>query len=182
MLNRFLYIYTHIYVCMYVFMCSLDFCPACPNLHWKSPACVHFLVNEIVLRGWHACRWQREICCEPTWIWKYYHKRKHTGGKMHVIPLRCVQGQLSLFKEKPSVWWYIDSGSNERLPGGVAASPLSLLCLKGRCELCPVHADSAHWDVVLSQLGDRRWGHTLWNVTCVCCTGLYMCKNSHNMQ
>lgn len=108
-------------------------------------------------------------------------KKHHRGEKRPLTPLRWLQGQQSLFIEKPSVWWYIDSGCNERLCGGVAASLVSLLCLKGWRELRPVHADNTHWDVVLSQLSERHWEHTWCHIARVYCVGVCTCKKLHSI-
>lgn len=108
-------------------------------------------------------------------------KKHHRVVKRPLTPLRWLQGQQSLFIEKPSVWWYIDSGCNERLCGGAAASLVSLLCLKGWRELCPVHADNTHWDVVLSQLSERHWEHTWCHVARVYCVGVCTCKKLHSI-
>lgn len=108
-------------------------------------------------------------------------KKHHRGEKRPLTPSRWLQGQQSLFIEKPSVWWYIDSGCNERLCGGAAASLVSLLCLKGWRELRPVHADNTHWDVVLSQLSERHWEHTWCHVARVYCVGVCTCKKLHSI-
>lgn len=145
------------------------------TMHTHTQRCyVHVLMGQYS-KGWLAAMVDREE--------GEYEKAKkhHRGEKKHLTPLRWVQGQQSLFIEKPSVWWYIDSGCNERLRGGVAASLVSLLCLKGWCELCPVHADNTHGDVVLSQLSERHWEHTWCHAARVYCVGVCTCKKLHSI-